>query len=539
MPSDDPHPAGLPSGARPGSGEAAEDINARIREIRDQIHGRMAEDAEPGPPAGTDAAETVVEDAAPAAGAAADRSPGPEVAEAEVIEADAPKDERPKDDALKAEAAKPEPVPPPVAAAPRGGSGKGGVLGLIGGALAGGAVAGGMTYYFLLHPLAGPVPAPAPQAVSPAVDLAPVTAKLAALEARPAVDPAALAALGQRIEAAEAALKQFGGDLQAVKLAAPAANAGDAADAALAPVRHRLDGLEARLAGLDTAFAEQRTVLAEQAAALAELKLAAQKPPAPPEPPKQLLDSVAALGATAEATRGALTEVQTQVGGLRAAQGSLQSALTALGTTAANAEQGVQRLASRLDTAEKGVAEARLAGGLSRAATAAAVFSALREAVAGGRPFTSELDAAKVVLGPRASALDPLAAAAAAGFATPARLAQRLSEVGTAAVATLAPPEGAAEEGFVSRLMTSASHLVKVRPVDGIERASETGLGKAVALVRAGDLAGGLAEIGKLPPQLQEALKPVVAEIAARRAAVATVAALHQQALDAVAGKVP
>lgn len=520
MPSDDSTPAGLQPGpgTRPG---ASEDINAQIREIRDQINGQMADDPEP---------PRAEADTAPAGAiAAAEPHAGPPIAEAapEAPAADAPVAEAVDDAAERAEFV--PPPPPPPAAAPAGG-GKGGVLGLIAGALAGGVVAGGITYYFMLHPLAGPAPVPPPQAV----DLAPVTAKLAALEARPAIDPGAIAAIARRIEAAEASLKQLGGDLQAVKLAAPAANPADAADAALAPVRQRLDGLDARLAGLDSTLAEQKAAIAEQVAALAALK-----PAAPPEPPKQLIDSVAALTASTEATRGAVTEVQSQIGGLKAAQGTLQSTLAAVGTTAGNAEQSTQRLASRLDTVEKGVAEARLAGGLSRAATAAAVFAALRDAVVSGRPFTSELDAAKAVLGPKATALDPLAAAAAAGVASPARLAQRLSEVGAAAVATLAPPVGAPEDSLVSRLMNSASHLVKVRPVDGIERASEVGLGKAVALVRAGQLAEGLAEVATLPPPVQEALKPVVAEIAARRAALATVAALHQQALDAVAGKVP
>jgi len=245
-----------------------------------------------------------------------------------------------------------------------------------------------------------------------------------------------------------------------------------------------------------------------------------------------------------------VAEVQAQLGGLRAAQASLQSAVNTLGTTAGNAEQTTLRLVPRLDAVEKGVTEARTAAergagdvraatGLGRAATAMAVFAALRDAVTEGRPYGTELAAARSVLGDKAAALDPLSASAASGVGTAARLAARLNEVGSAAIATLAPPAQPQDDSIVNRLMTSASHLVKVRPVDGVERASESGLGKAVALLRVGRLEEALAEVAKLPPQVQDALKPVVAEIAARRTALATVAALHQQAIATVTGKVP
>ncbi|MGU3497089.1 hypothetical protein ACLBXM_23865 [Xanthobacteraceae bacterium A53D] len=177
-----------------------------------------------------------------------------------------------------------------------------------------------------------------------------------------------------------------------------------------------------------------------------------------------------------------------------------------------------------------------------RAAAAITVAAILRDAVIAGRPFATELNAARALLGPSAGTLEPLAAAASTGYAAPAALADRLAKDGAAAVAGTpgAPPP--AGQGLMGRLLSNAEGLVRVTPPGASGEAQpdqDAILQKAVAAVRAGDLDGGLATLATLPADTREKLKPAITEIEGRRTAVATASTMFQQALAAISGKMP
>lgn len=508
-------------------GGGTPEIRDQIREIREQIEGQIradasapAEDAEAAP------APSSPETAASAEAATESGEPKtPEAATAEPAEA--------------APSAEPPPVVAPVAesapreSAPRK-SGGGWFAGLVAGAIAGGAVAAGAVYAVPKYVL--PPPPPPPQ-----VDLGPLTGRIAALEARPVINPAAdLNALSRRIGEAEQTVKSVQEALAALK-AAPAPQA-PAVQAPAAQVPVAGPSVDPKVvAGLG-----ERIGAVEAGVGRLEGAVDALRSAPPPAPPQALLDTVTTLSRGADATQGVLAELQREIGGLKAAQAGLDSAMkTASAAAVAVAQQAqvelrgqVQALQPRLDALDKTVTQASAAANLGRAAASMTVLDALRDAVGSGRAFTTELNAARTVLGARAAALDPLAPAAATGLATPQQLAQRLAEAGAAALAARAPQEPGADS-IISRFIASAEGLVKVRPVDSPERIGEEGIGRAAGLIRAGQLDEALAVIARLPAPVQEALKPVTAQIEARRAALATISTLYQQAVATAAGKAP
>lgn len=424
-------------------------------------------------------------------------------AEASSDTAERPEDATPRS----AEQAAEEELPPPAAPAAKG-SGAGGIVGgLFAGAIAGAATAGGLWYAL---PLLIPPPAPKPVAVAPApapVDLAPLTARIAALEARPSADPAAIARLSERLDRTEAALKS--------------------ADAAIAA-----------------------------------LKATPAPAPAAPALPAALTKSVDELKTGADAARDALAGIKRDLDALRTAQSGAQAQAAAANTTAQRADVQMQTLATqvqglatrvevlgprldavgpRLDALKKQMDDtAAAATAFNRAAAGMVVLGTLREAVVSGRPFPAELAAARVVLGPSATALDPLAAAAAQGYPPPARLASRLAEEGAKALGAEAPAPGPQPEGIVNRLISSAESLVKVRPASGPGSVDSAAvLDRAVAQVKAGQMEDALATLKQLPPGVSVRLAAVRGELEARAAAVRATASLYQQSLAAISGKMP
>jgi len=509
-------------------GGGTPEIRDQIREIREQIEGQIRADASAPAEAGETSeaapAPSSPETAASTDAAAESGEPkAPEAAAAEPAEA--------------APSAAPPPAPPAAESAPRESaprkSGGGWFAGLVAGAIAGGAVAAGAVYAVPKYVL--PPPPPPPQ-----VDLGPLTGRIAALEARPVINPAAdLNALSRRIGEAEQTVKSVQEALAALK-AAPAPQAPAAqAPAAQVPAGPSVDPKV--VSGLG-----ERIGAVEAGVGRLEGAVDALKSAPPPAPPQALLDTVATLSRGADATQGVLAELQREIGGLKAAQAGLDSAMkTASAAAVAVAQQAqvelrgqVQALQPRLDALDKTVTQASAAANLGRAAASMTVLDALRDAVGSGRAFTTELNAARTVLGARAAALDPLAPAAATGLATPQQLSQRLAEAGAAALAARAPQEAGADS-IISRFIASAEGLVKVRPVDSAERIGEEGIGRAAGLIRAGQLDEALAVIARLPAPVQEALKPVTAQIEARRAALATISTLYQQAVATAAGKAP
>jgi hypothetical protein len=155
--------------------------------------------------------------------------------------------------------------------------------------------------------------------------------------------------------------------------------------------------------------------------------------------------------------------------------------------------------AERLRFVEERIANLAAASRATVSPTLAAEIVALnmlREALAAGAPFTSELAAARALLGDRAAALAALAPAAANGLPTTAALTRRFSDLAPQLTRASAPAGG-----FFDRLAQSASNLVDVR------RAGEEPAGDDVASVVArvqarlerGDLAGAIDAAEKSP----------------------------------------
>ncbi|MFG1178828.1 hypothetical protein [Xanthobacter versatilis] len=413
------------------------------------------------------------------------------------------------DESAPAAAAKASTPVPPAPAPARSGNGGAVFAGLIAGIVGGGAVAGGLWYAL---PQFFPAPAPVVEP-APVVNLTPLQNRIAAIEARPAFDPRAIAALSERLERSEATLKSLEATVAALKSTpAPTSAAAPSPTQAQAP--------------------------------------AAAVPPA-------LLKTVDDLKASSEATRDALATARRDIEALRTVESNLHTAVAAATAGAqqagAQAQAQVQALAQsltpkveavgpRLDALKAQIEEATAAAtAFNRAAAGLVVLSTFRDAVVSGRPFAAELAAARTTLGPAAGQLDPFAPAAATGYAAPAKLAATLAQQGAAAIAAERPAPAPVDSSasLVDRLLSSAESLVKVRPVTGPGSVDLEGLiATAVSQVKAGQLDDALITLKKLPDPVQARLA-VIREIEARTAAVRVAGTLYQQQLAAISRKVP
>ena len=254
----------------------------------------------------------------------------------------------------------------------------------------------------------------------------------------------------------------------------------------------------------------------------------------------RLSKAEAATAALPDAVKRAVADSQSDLATLRQTQQALQTTVQGAAAASATASQQTAALSGRLDGLQKTLDETTATTrALDRAAASVSVLSALRTAILGGRPFAAELDAARVVLGPSAGPLDPFAAAAAAGYAPPAVLAQRLEAAAEAPAAAREAP-AAAGGSMMDRFLSSAESLVRVRPADAPPSGqTQTKLNQAVAAVRSGDYDAATARLAELPPEMRAKLAPVTAEIAARRDAAHTALTLYTQALAAISGKLP
>lgn len=259
-------------------------------------------------------------------------------------------------------------------------------------------------------------------------------------------------------------------------------------------------------------------------------------------PQQDLAPSVAQLDsrvAQLEGAKGAVEALGQELGGVK-------QSLTALNTSttqAATLAQQAAGLAGQVAALTKKVDDLSASSvALDRGLAAVVALGALRDAVLAGRPFAAELDAARRALGGNSAALDPLAPAAAQGYPAPGRLAEKLQEAARAPASQplAASPAAPKEGGLMDRLLSSAEGLVRVGSTDaGPAPADQTLIDAAVAALRSGDAAQALAKLDALSPDAKAKVKPVVAEITARRDAAATLATLNQQALAAISGKLP
>lgn len=160
----------------------------------------------------------------------------------------------------------------------------------------------------------------------------------------------------------------------------------------------------------------------------------------------------------------------------------------------------------------------------------------LRDALASGRPFASELEAVRGIMKERAAALAPLAQYGKDGLPTVAALA---GQFGPAASRMLNPPPSS-DSGVLTRLWSNASKIVEVRPV-GEAQGSEPGavVARMEAKLARADLAGALDEAKSLPAQARELAKDWFAAAERRRDADVLIRNQINAALSAIVTERP
>ncbi|MGQ3676133.1 hypothetical protein ACT6QH_11620 [Xanthobacter sp. TB0139] len=552
MASQDPNAQGFSS--RKGRKPPTLELKAEEVRVEEQPNPDAAPDkAEPGPmadkatPAQTDSTATSApsaesgdttsaRDAARAEGAQAP-------AESTGNKADAPAKDTGADTASPTTPEEPPRNDKPHDEPPRGSSrlGAGGfIAALIAGALAGGAAGGGVVYYMAAEG----------RFTQPAVDLTPLTQRLSALEERPAITPQALASVEAQIKTAQTRLAALSGTVGTLE-ARPEGEAQPALpeDAAqlLTQLRQQDEDLKStftqigveigRLSAAQTKLGAQLETQATQSEqALQQAKTAADTAG---ETARQVAALAPRLASITQDVAKA-TQLAQQSETLAPRIDVLDSSLTEMRKAAEALAPRIAALGSRIAD-ERRQTDAQIAetDSFSRSAAAMVVMADLQNAVRAGRPFTPELNAARTLLGPQASVLDPLSASAEKGFTPRATLAEKLEKEGANAFAALKPVPQTPEDGsLVSRFLSSAGSLVTIRPAGGPDMAGAQGaLARAVVMVRVGELDNALFELRQLPPQVSEKLTAITAEIEARRQAVQLASSLYRNALAAISGK--
>ncbi len=162
-------------------------------------------------------------------------------------------------------------------------------------------------------------------------------------------------------------------------------------------------------------------------------------------------------------------------------------------------------------------------------------LGALRDAVAAGTPFVTELNAVRGMLKDRAAALAPFDKFAKDGLPTVAMLAKRFEPLASR-LASAPPP--ASDSGVFTRLWSNAGKLVEVRPV-GEPQGADTGavVARMETKLARGDLAAALDEAKALPAAAREIAKDWFAAAEQRRDAEAAIKNLINAALAAISAE--
>lgn len=164
-------------------------------------------------------------------------------------------------------------------------------------------------------------------------------------------------------------------------------------------------------------------------------------------------------------------------------------------------------------------------------------LGALRDAIAAGSPFASELNAVRTMLKERATSLGSLDRFSGSGLPTVAALAKRFEPL-AAKLASAPPPSP--ESGVFTRLWNNAGKLVEVRPV-GEPQGSDAGavVARMETKLARGDLSGALDESKALPTQARDQAKDWFAAAEQRRDADAAIKSLINAALAAISAEKP
>jgi hypothetical protein len=284
---------------------------------------------------------------------------------------------------------------------------------------------------------------------------------------------------------------------------------------------------DARIAALDTAVRE----------------FAARKPPlsADPKAVAALAERVAKIEAAANAPQPApdpavgdrMVAVEQRLGALADELAALRQRTDAIAAAADAAQRGADAAAANAKRAQ--TAEARGAAD-ERAIRLALVAEMLKAAVARGDRFRSEFEAAKV-LAPDQTALAPLEPFADTGLPTAETLGRQLRAL-LPAMRRAEAPKPAGDAGFLQRLQASAERLVRIRPVgeQGGDDADAI-FGRIEAKLTRSDLAGVLADLKTLPPNVRAPAEDWIRSMEAREAAIAASRRFAATHVGALAGR--
>jgi hypothetical protein len=236
---------------------------------------------------------------------------------------------------------------------------------------------------------------------------------------------------------------------------------------------------------------------------------------------KALADAATANAKTVQDMQATIEELKAKIAALaEAGVGEQSPDLTAL----------TQRIAKLETEIDKGMAG-------TKSAAAAIAFANLRDAVAAGRPYATELATIKSFV-PDPGDLGPLPAYADKGIPTVPELTRSFPASRDAALAAASPaPSGS----FFDRLLASASTLIKVKRVDEAATGDSPSavLARAEALLDKGDLAGAVTQVETLQGAPRDAFSAWLDQAHARLAANDIMQRLEANLLTSVGGTPP
>lgn len=303
------------------------------------------------------------------------------------------------------------------------------------------------------------------------------TADMSAPTATPSATPTnpgksgafAAAILGGLVALAGAGALQYGGYLPAL-----GPERGGGVD--LAPLSAEVDALKSRLASLDSGQPAPSVDLQPIETRLAALEQATAGGPA-----------ATALSGEAEQS---IASVETSVAKLTADITALREETSAAARASAD---GISALTQRLDAAERKLDEPRSDVAMARAVAA----TALKTAIDRGGPYLAELDAFASIA-PDDPSIAVLRPHAATGVPSRADLVRAFQPVADAMIEAVHQPTG--DQGIVDRLLSSASSVIKIRPVGSVEGDTpEAIIARIENKLQNGDLKGAQIEWQTLP----------------------------------------
>jgi len=269
---------------------------------------------------------------------------------------------------------------------------------------------------------------------------------------------------------------------------------------------------------------------------------------------KSLADAAKNDGSVADAKLqskidAALAEQQSSnTKGLEGLQGDVTALKAKLGALAeANLAGDSSDLAPQLTTLDQRIAklEAALPGlstaiersaASAKSGAAAVAFANLRDAVAGSRPYATELAVLQSLV-PNLGDLGTLPSHAETGIPTVTMLAGTLQKI---TETSAAPAPAPAEASFLNTMIATAKSAVSIRPIGADTTGNEPSavVARAQAALDRGDLASAIKEIGALPAPAGDAFSGWLDQARARASANDTLTKL-QSTLLASLGATP